>query len=341
MKKFNINKKFAAGCIAIALAAIVGTVSFQVSQELPELPVVQPTPEGLINAEPDNDALAGPKVTTKTTKKTKTNKKKVKLKSASKKTYTKNLGTKTKKSSKTVKNGNTTVKTDTTVATATTEKYTKKSKTKEVTEKITTTTKVTTTVMPTEQAASQETAQTTTKTATNDGTGTVGADSQNTETPAGSSEPYEVSVRSAAPRMDERILRAYEALGFKVIIDPSVSYSGYFNAKNRTITLKKEGEDIYHELGHFAAFMGGNVDKSSSFTAIFNEELNTFPGENKVYASQNTSEFYAECMRLYILDKANLAARCPKTTAAIEKTLDAVTDSQIAKYKKVYAAYWQ
>ena len=329
------NKKFAAGCAAIVIAAVVATVSFYTNRG-PEIPWPETHKESeadLIALEPveldENATPLGdkPVTTTKTTKNTKTSKKTVTLKSASAKTYTKNLGTKTSRNSQTVKNGNTTVKTDTTVATNTTEKFTKKSKKKVVTTKVTTTVKTTTTVQPatSESQASQQTAANT---------------SQNTEA-AGSTSNSEVSVRTLAPLMPANILNAYEALGFKVIINPNVSYAGYFNAQDQSITLKAANDTIYHELGHFIAFIAGNVDSTSSFKTIYNNEKGSFPGVNKVYAAQSSNEFFAESMRVFILQKAQLASACPNTSATLEAAINKITDAQVAYVKKIYGAYWR
>ena len=63
--------------------------------------------------------------------------------------------------------------------------------------------------------------------------------------------------------MDSRVLNAFTKLGFTVKVDSSVSYSGHFDARTRTITMKQMDDTIYHELGHFLAFMAGNMDTGS------------------------------------------------------------------------------
>lgn len=84
---------------------------------------------------------------------------------------------------------------------------------------------------------------------------------------------YSVSnIASIAPKMDSRVLKAYKKLGFTVTIDPSVNYGGCFNAHSRSIILRFEDETIYHELGHFLAFVAGNVDRTSDFAAVYNSE---------------------------------------------------------------------
>ena len=94
LKNFFMKKKVAAGCIAAAALITAGSFAmvWQDSQ-VPELPnYTDPVVEQTI--EDDDTPLASqPKVTTKTTKSSKTTKKNLKLKKASAKTYTKKLPT--------------------------------------------------------------------------------------------------------------------------------------------------------------------------------------------------------------------------------------------------------
>ena len=341
MKKIDVmniikNKKFVAGCAAIAVAAVVATVSFNVNRG-PEIPWPETTEENEADIvplspvvlKPDGTPLSDkPVTTTKTKKSTKTSKKTVTLKTASTRTYTKNLGTKTTKDSKIEKEGNTTTKTDTTVATNTVEKYTKKSKKKIVTTKVTTTIKTTTTVEP---AAASGGAQ----------DGGNATETQQSTASSSSNQVSELNVRSLAPLMPTNVLDAYESLGFKVVVNPSVSYAGYFNAKDQSITLKAANDTIYHELGHFIAFIAGNVDTTSNFKTVYGNEKNAFPGVNKTYACQSPSEFFAESMRVFILQKAQLKSACPNTSAALDAAINKITDSQVAYVKKIYGGYWK
>ena len=326
-KNFIIKKKVAAGCIVAA--AIITAGSFAMlwqPSDIPELtdytdPVIETTITG------DDTPLASqPKVTTKTSTSTKTSKKTVRLKKAAKKTYTKKLPTQTKKSTKTTKkNSTTTVKTEKTVKTATTEKYTKKSKKKVVTTKVTTTV-----VQQIAGASNEDTTATGTSSSSTAGTGTSGTNK------------YTVSnVASIAPKMDSRVLNAYTKMGFSVIVDPSVSYAGHFVAKSRTITLQEADNTIYHELGHFLAFIAGNVDQSSDFVSVYNSEKTKYTGDNKIYAVQSASEFFAECVRDYCINPSRLQSTCPKTYKAIESALSKVTDARINMIMKVYAPVWK
>ncbi len=318
-----MKKKIAAGCIAAAALITAGSFAmvWQDSQ-VPELPnYTDPVVEQTI--EDDDTPLASqPKVTTKTTKRSKTTKKNIKLKAAATKTYTKKLPTTKKTTNKTTKkNQTTTIKTTTTVQTDTSQKYTKKSKNVVQTQKVTTTVQTTTTVVA---------AASTTVNATTAGSTTA------------KKEKYTVSnVASIAPQMDSRVLNAFTKMGFTVIVDPSVSYAGYFDGRSRTITLKVEDDTIYHELGHYLAFIAGNVDKNAAFASVYNSEKSKFTGVRKAYATQNASEYFAESVLEYTENPSVLKAQRPQTYEAITNALSKVTDAQVNKIMNVYKVIWK
>lgn len=325
LKNFFMKKKIATGCIAAAALITAGSFAmvWQDSQ-VPELPnYTDPVVEQTITDD-DTPLASQPKVTTKTTKSSKTTKKNLKLKKASAKTYTKKLPTTKKVSNKTTKkNQTTTVKTQTTVQTNTSQKYTKKSKNVVQTQKVTTTVKTTTTVVAAAKTSAAKT--TTTATAAN-----------------AKKEKYTVSnVASVAPQMDSRVLNAFTKMGFTVTIDPSVSYAGYFDGKTRSITLRYEDDTIYHELGHYLAFIAGNVDKSAAFTSVYNSEKSKFTGVRKAYATQNASEYFAESVLEYTENPATLKAQRPQTYEAIVNALSKVTDAQVTKIMNVYKVIWK
>lgn len=318
-----MKKKIAAGCIAAAALITAGSFAmvWQDSQ-VPELPnYTDPVVEQTI--EDDDTPLASqPKVTTKTTKSSKTTKKNIKLKAAATKTYTKKLPTTKKTTNKTTKkNQTTTIKTTTTVQKDTSRKYTKKSKNVVQTQKVTTTVQTTTTVVA---------AASTTVNATTAGSTTA------------KKEKYTVSnVASIAPQMDSRVLNAFTKMGFTVIVDPSVSYAGYFDGRSRTITLKVEDDTIYHELGHYLAFIAGNVDKNAAFASVYNSEKSKFTGVRKAYATQNASEYFAESVLEYTENPSVLKAQRPQTYEAITNALSKVTDAQVNKIMNVYKVIWK
>ena len=152
---------------------------------------------------------------------------------------------------------------------------------------------------------------------------------------------HEVSVTAVAGKMDSRVISAFQRLGFKVYVDSSVNYSGYFDARSRSITMKETSDATYHELGHFLAFIAGNVDKSSSFQAVYNAEKANVTSFNKAYVTQNASEYFAESVRDYILNNASLKSSRPQTYAAVQAALNQITDAQITKIEKIYGPFWK
>lgn len=329
------KKKVVSSCAAIALAAVIGGVSlFSGAGETPEFPsYTDPIMETSI-IEDETPLASQPKTTVKTTSSTKTTRKTVKLKKASKKSYTKKLKTKTKVTNKTNKSGNTTVDTKTTVVTKATAKYTKKSKKKVVTSKITTTVQTTTTQ---QVSIANETAVSTTSSGTSAAQATAAASSSQNQSKY---EANVANVASVAGKMDNRVIAAYQQLGFKLVVDPSVNYSGYFDARSRSITMKQIDDSVYHELGHFLAFIAGNVDKTASFQSIFAAEKANVTAFNKAYVTQNASEYFAESVKDYILNNASLKSTRPQTYAAVQNALNQITDAQIAKIQKIYGAFW-
>ena len=312
------KRRVAAGLTAIVLAVAVGSVAVvQQKSQIPELPVYT-DPEMETNIEEEETPLADkPVVKTTTSKKTTT--KKVKMKKAAAKTYTKELPATSTTSKKTAQTSSASVVTQTTVVKKIEEKYTKKSKVKVVT------TVATTTVTTTTTAKAGVSTGVNSATTANNNSGVTGT----------------VEVGQLAPKEDSRVLTAYRTLGFKVNVDPSVSYSGYFNARNRQITLKKVNETIYHELGHFIAFIAGNVDTTSEFKTIYNQEKSLYTAYNKAYVTQNSSEYFAESAKEYVLNPGALKAARPKTYEAVRSAVESITDERIAKIQKYYGAIWK
>ena len=114
------------------------------------------------------------------------------------------------------------------------------------------------------------------------------------------------------------VMQLFQKLGYKVVIDPSVSYTGYFSSVTKSITLKKnDGTTIYHELGHFLGYRAGNVDRMPAFKKIYEEEKSLYTAANKAYVLQNQSEYFAESYRNYVENEAKLKKERPKTYEAI------------------------
>ena len=104
--------------------------------------------------------------------------------------------------------------------------------------------------------------------------------------------------------------------------------------------MRYNDDNVYHELGHFLAFVAGNYDTSSAFAEIYNSEKGLYNGRNSIYVLKNASEYFAESYRNYVLDKSGLEATRPLTYGAIETALGRITDTQIARLKRVYGPIW-
>jgi hypothetical protein len=255
----------------------------------------------------DNDVpLSSPKVTTKVS--TKKNTRKVKLKSASKKTYSV-----VKKDSKTNNYNEDDSSIKKVIDTKIVKKFVKKSKIEKITTTVTTTT--TTTIYPKEEAIVQKNIKTS----------------------------YQTDIRKKAPLMNKNILNGFEDLGFSLVINPSVSYTGYFDAKSRLIELKTDDDEgvIYHELGHFIAWIAGNVDKTSDFQRIYNLEKDKLTKYNALYVNANASEYFAESVLTYYLDNNNMKQTRPETYRMIENAISVCTKDRFDRYKQICKSIWE
>ena len=274
------------------------------------------------------------KPTVKVKKTTRRKVKKSRLKKKAKKTA---KSTKRSKKSKTVKKENSKKKvaTATTVLTTVVSATKKNSKVKTVTTTVETTVKTTTTNKP-KRSSSEAAASANTVTAN-----TAASAAQST-----SSDEMQivsnVTVRSMAPRADANVLNAFENLEFKIEINPTSSYSGYFSVKAHNIILKKSsGDTIYHELGHFVGWLAGNVDTSSEFVAIYNKEKSALQSANYQYLTKSSAEYFAESYKDYVLSPQNLQSSRPQTYEFVKNAVSRITDARVTNIKSAYMkAYW-
>ena len=150
----------------------------------------------------------------------------------------------------------------------------------------------------------------------------------------------EIAITQIAPLVSGNVTSAFQKLGFKIVINSGVSYSGLCDARTRTVTLKRADNTVYHELGHFVAFVAGNIDTSSAFQSIYNREKSLYTDYNKAYVLSSSSEYFAESYKNYILNPTQLKNSRPETYAAIENALSRVTDAQASRILSVYGALW-
>lgn len=331
------NKLVRFGGIALAAAVLV-TGTWYTGQETDDLSIPQiveyvDTEDGSIVI-PEEEVPLATKPTVKVKKTTRRKVKKSRLKKKAKKTA---KSTKRSKKSKTVKKENSKKKvaTNTTVLTTVVSATKKNSKVKTVTTTVETTVKTTTTNKP-KRSSSEVAASANTATAN-----TAASAAQST-----SSDEMQivsnVTVRSMAPRADANVLNAFENLEFKIEINPTSSYSGYFSVKAHNIILKKSsGDTIYHELGHFVGWLAGNVDTSSEFVAIYNKEKSALQSANYQYLTKSSAEYFAESYKDYVLSPQNLQSSRPQTYEFIKNAVSRITDARVTNIKSAYMkAYW-
>lgn len=331
------NKLVRFGGIALAAAVLV-TGTWYTGQETDDLSIPQiveyvDTEDGSIVI-PEEEVPLATKPIVKVKKTTRRKVKKSRLKKKAKKTAKR---TKRSKKSKTIKKENSKKKvaTATTVLTTVVSATKKNSKVKTVTTTVETTVKTTTTNKP-KRSSSEAAASANTVTAN-----TAASAAQST-----SSDEMQivsnVTVRSMAPRADANVLNAFENLEFKIEINPTSSYSGYFSVKAHNIILKKSsGDTIYHELGHFVGWLAGNVDTSSEFVAIYNKEKSALQSANYQYLTKSSAEYFAESYKDYILSPQNLQSSRPETYEFVKNAVSRITDARVTNIKSAYMkAYW-
>jgi hypothetical protein len=317
MKRKNINdlmkqSSVKMGAVMLAAAIIFGGSMYVIDpvnhMEAPEL-VTMVDSEGTVEIQEEDTPLAKPKVTksTKVTKKTK----KTKLKKAAIKTYTKKGKTTNKKSKSTSNVGSISTTTETSVSTSAVDKYKKGSKTK--TTVTTTKTTITKTIVTAQSSVTNDI-------------------SVSSATP---------NVNEIAPKVDSRVSNAFNTLGFKIMINSGVTYDGLFDARTRSITLKQSTTTVYHELGHFVAFLAGNLDKTAGFMQVYNAEKDLYTEYNKAYVLTSSSEYFAESFKNYTENPAALQASRPQTYAMIESALSMITDARLSMIQTAYASVWQ
>lgn len=321
------KKAVKAGSLMMAALLVVGsgTWYYNSRNQVPELTTFVDA-EGTIGIEEEEVPLAAPKVTKKTSTKKQT--KKIKLKKASKKTYKKTGKAKTKKKTSTKKSSKQVTKTETVTTTKVTDQYKKGSKVDTQVTVIKET--VTKTVTPLSSAAPKQASTTT----------VVTQKTTATQNKTAAVQSGNVSIAQAAPMVNSNVSSAFQKLGFKIVVNPSVSYSGLCDTRTRTITLRKADDTVYHELGHFVAFVAGNVDTSAAFRDVYNREKSLYTANNKAYVLSDSSEYFAESFRNYTTNPQQLKASRPLTYAAIESAVSKITDRQTSMILSVYGSVW-
>lgn len=331
-KFFEEHKGIAKRISCLALAVMIAGTGFltyhnTTTSNIPEL-VTFVDPETSQVEEDEVPLASKSKTTKKVTTKTTTQKTTMPQKAKKTKTTTKKN---TKNSTKSTSNSIQKVKTNTKVVTTIKTKTKKNSKVKTTQTKVVTTVTTTTTQLSTKQYSKTASSSSSTAAAA-----TSAAKTSETTTKAGT-----YSIRTYAPAADARVLSAFEKIGCKLVVNPSVSYSGCFDARNRTITLKKLDSTVYHELGHFVEFVGGTSAVKQAIASAYSAEKSKYTASNKAYVLQNSSEYFAESFRNYCENPAALKQARPMTYEAVVQALQNMTDSRVNTLMGVYKSVWK
>jgi hypothetical protein len=150
----------------------------------------------------------------------------------------------------------------------------------------------------------------------------------------------QLDVNKVAPLADEVVRNAFQQVGMKMRIDTGASYTGYTSMTEGVIILKKEDDVVYHELGHFLSYMGGNYCTTEKFKAVYEEEKARITGYNASYFQSTPYEYFAESYEDYVLNREQLRTSRPKTYAAIQECLSKLTPETIAKQKYCLSIVW-
>jgi len=153
---------------------------------------------------------------------------------------------------------------------------------------------------------------------------------------------YNTSLNSVAPKIDRRLMNAFNAAGLKVTVtDDNFGGEGVFSRKDGGLVLRSEHTNdgtAYHELGHFLADIAGVT--RSDMKDVYDKEREKFFGTFYMYANSSASEFFGESMKLFTENNDRMKKEMPQTYALIEKALNSINEEKIKSYKaKVAGGY--
>ena len=129
----------------------------------------------------------------------------------------------------------------------------------------------------------------------------------------------EIPITKIASKTQTNVKKALTTLSFSIIVDPQSSNG--CDGITRSIILSEYSDDfVYHEIGHFLAYVSGNKDKTSEFSSIYNSEKAEYPG-NKSRIS-NVSEYFAQAYEDYTKNSSALRKACPQTYNYIKECIN-------------------
>lgn len=127
------------------------------------------------------------------------------------------------------------------------------------------------------------------------------------------------------PKLPKKLANDFTKNGWKIVLDPGMdgypyNYMGLCVYSDKQLIIRDyQSDTIYHEFGHYFAYTNGEIDTSKKFQSIFKKEKKKFKGSNPNSNTANSSEYFAECFKSYLLKEKWLKKRCPKTYQYIDK----------------------
>ena len=150
---------------------------------------------------------------------------------------------------------------------------------------------------------------------------------------------YSTDIRKQAPYADPALWNAFERLGFQLSFDSKLDCNGIFRPGKQSIILKYPGPTIYHELGHFLAFLAVSADYSDEWNRIYKEEKRYVTCSNRDYVAKDAQEYFAESYSDFVLNKLSLQKSRPKTAAYIQQCLDEIRSNTDIYWQDMRSSY--
>ena len=150
---------------------------------------------------------------------------------------------------------------------------------------------------------------------------------------------YSTDIRVQALYSDPSLWNAFERLGFHLTFDSKLDCNGIFSPRKQLITLKYPGQTIYHELGHFLAFLAVNADYTDEWNGIYKKEKKYVTCGNTEYVTKDPQEYFAESYEDFVLNASSLRKSRPLTFAYISKCLDDVRSNSDEYWQNMRNSY--
>jgi len=195
----------------------------------------------------------------------------------------------------------------------------------------TTTTKATTTVKTTTTTPATTTKPTTTTTTTTKPTTTT------TTTTTSSTSGISTLKNSVSPAL----ISAFDQLKFKIIVNSSSTYLGYFSTSKHSIEMRSISVSTFrHEMGHFLDVLKNMPSRSSTFAGIYSREKSKYTGTNATYITKNAQEYFAQSYRNYLESASKLKAERPETYEFIVAQVKSISSTDITRTYNMYSWSW-